>query len=164
VVVGVGTVLADDPQLTVRRVPGPSPVRVIIDPKGRISRSARALADDGVRCIVLGAETCGGFRPGVETHSLPCDDGLIEPSSIMRALAARGLRRILVEGGARTISGFLQAGCLDRLHVMVAPLILGSGPSGVVLPPIDRLESAIHPRTRVHPLGRDVLFDCDLRS
>jgi riboflavin-specific deaminase-like protein len=164
VVVGVGTVLADDPQLTVRRIPGPHPVRVIIDPKGRVPRGARALADDGVRCIILGGETCAGFGPGVEARTMLCEHGRIEPRSIVRELAAQGLRRILVEGGARTISGFLQAGCLDRLHVMVAPLILGSGPAGIVLPPIDRLNDAIRPRTRVHQLGCDMLFDCDLRS
>ncbi len=52
----------------------------------------------------------------------------IEPAAILAALAERGLRRILIEGGADTVSRFLAARCLDRLHVVVAPIILGSGP------------------------------------
>ena len=53
VVVGVGTAVTDDPQLTVRRVSGPSPVRVVIDPRGRLSAAARLLVDDGIRRIVI---------------------------------------------------------------------------------------------------------------
>ena len=83
------------------------------------------------------------------------------PAAILAALQARGLRRVLVEGGAQTVSTFLSAGCLDRLHVVVAPMILGSGVTGLDLPPIARCGGL---PMRVHPLGSDVLFDCDLRS
>ena len=66
VVVGIGTVLADDPQLTVRRVNGPHPARVVIDPNGKLPRTARVLADDGVRRIVItdepGTRSAAGRR------------------------------------------------------------------------------------------------------
>jgi diaminohydroxyphosphoribosylaminopyrimidine deaminase/5-amino-6-(5-phosphoribosylamino)uracil reductase len=74
------------------------------------------------------------------------------------------LRRILIEGGARTVSGFMSAGCLDRLHVMVAPVIIGNGRTGMTLAPIDRMDHALRPPTRSYPLGEDVLFDCDLSA
>ena len=85
-------------------------------------------------------------------------------AAILAALAARGLRRMLIEGGAETVSRFVAAGCLDRLHVMVAPIILGSGRSSLTLPPIERADQALRAPMRVHLLGDDVLFDCDLSA
>jgi diaminohydroxyphosphoribosylaminopyrimidine deaminase/5-amino-6-(5-phosphoribosylamino)uracil reductase len=165
VVIGIGTALADDPQLTVRRVPGPQPARVVIDARGRLSSSARLLAPDGVRRLVIAGT---GARPplpsDIEIVALPRADGHIAPQAILAALAERGLRRILIEGGADTVSRFLAARCLDRLHLMVAPIILGSGRTGFTLPPIDRVDEAILTPMRMHRLGDDVLFDCDLSA
>jgi riboflavin biosynthesis pyrimidine reductase len=81
---------------------------------------------------------------------------------MLLALAERGFRRILIEGGADTVSRFLAAGCLDRLHVVVAPIIIGAGPSSITLPPIARLEQALRAPMRAHILGDEVLLDCDL--
>jgi riboflavin-specific deaminase-like protein len=163
VVIGVGTALADDPQLTVRRVSGPQPARVVIDARGRLSDSAKLFADDGTRRIVIAG---AGVRPplpsGIEIVGLPRTDGQIAPAAILSALAERGMRRVLIEGGADTVSRFLAANCLDRLHIMVAPIILGSGRPSFALPPIDRVDEAALLSMRVHHLGDDVLFDCDL--
>ena len=165
VVIGIGTALADDPQLTVRRVSGPHPARVVIDPSGRLPASARLLANDGVRRIVLSAS---GPRPslpqGIEIVELPKSHGLIAPSAILAALAERGLHRILIEGGADTVSRFLAAGCLDRLHVIVAPIVLGSGRVGLTLPPIERADQALRAPMHVHRLDDEVLLDCDLSA
>ena len=81
---------------------------------------------------------------------------------VSAALAARGLRRLLIEGGARTVSAFLAAGALHRLHVCVAPLLIGSGLPGLTLPPVARLDEALRPTAGVYCLGPDVLFDLDL--
>jgi diaminohydroxyphosphoribosylaminopyrimidine deaminase/5-amino-6-(5-phosphoribosylamino)uracil reductase len=165
VVVGIGTALADDPQLTVRRVTGPSPARVVIDPHGRLPAAARLLAEDGVRRLVVTTRaSCPPLLDGVERLTLPDRGGAIAPSAILAGLASCGFRRILIEGGANTVSRFLVAGCLDRLHVVVAPLILGAGKPSFTLPPIDRVESALRPPMRTHLLGDEVLFDCDLSA
>ena len=163
VVIGVGTAVADDPLLTVRRVGGPHPVRVIIDPNGRLPACARALRDDGVARLLI---TKHGTRPpaGIEQIALPVENGEVAPASILASLAARGLRRILVEGGADTISRFLAAGCLDRLHVVIAPIIIGAGPTSVSLPPIAKLEHARRAPMRAHSLGDELLLDCDLSA
>ena len=165
VVVGIGTALADDPQLTVRRVSGPQPARVVIDPEGRLPKSARLLADDNVRRIVV---TANGVQPalpkGSEIVELPKSNGEIAPAAIVAALAERGLKRILVEGGPDTVSRFLRAGCLDRLHVVVAPIVLGSGRAGLTLPPIERADQALRAPMHVHRLDDEVLFDCDLSA
>jgi diaminohydroxyphosphoribosylaminopyrimidine deaminase / 5-amino-6-(5-phosphoribosylamino)uracil reductase len=165
VIVGIGTVVADDPQLTVRNVAGPHPARVVIDPNGRLCADARIFADDGVRRVLITAEGARCAPPsGVETIALPTTDGQIAPSAILAALAARGMRRMLIEGGANTVSRFLAAGCLDRLHVIVAPIILGAGGPGLTVPPLQRADQAPRMPIRVHKIEDDVLFDCDLSA
>ena len=163
VVVGVGTALADNPQLTVRQVAGPQPARAVIDPRGRLGANAKLFADDGVQRLLI---TTDGSRatppPGVEVITLPAEDGNIAPSAIVASLAAAGMRRILIEGGADTVSRFIAARCLDRLHVNVAPVILGAGGPGIDLPPLERADQAHRMPVRVHKIEDDVLFDCDL--
>lgn len=165
VVIGVGTALADDPQLTVRRVAGRNPARVVIDPNGRLPASARLLASDGVRRIVITSPDVRLDLPkDIAIVPLPRQQGEIEPADILAALAAQGFRRLLVEGGANTVSRFLAAGCLDRLHVVVAPVIFGSGRAGLTLPVIGRADEALRPPIHVHRLDNEVLFDCDLSA
>ena len=71
---------------------------------------------------------------------------------------------ILVEGGGVTVSRFLEAGLLDRLHLTVAPILMGSGRRGITLPPIETLDQALRPPCRHFSLGDDLLFDMDLSS
>jgi riboflavin-specific deaminase-like protein len=172
VVVGVGTVIADDPMLSVRRVAPRAadrqPARVVIDPHGRLPASSRMLAADGARRIVVRREGSGPgpeLPAGVETLAVTPDHALIHPRDIVAALFGLGLRRLLIEGGAWTVSSFVDAGVVDRLHVLVAPMILGSGKTGLSLAPVARLDQARRPATAVHVLDDgDVLFDCDLRT
>jgi riboflavin-specific deaminase-like protein len=164
VVVGIGTVLADDPRLTVRGMAGRSPARVVIDPGQRLPAAARLLADDGVPCVAI-VRAGTDKRLGQRQACVPIvarGDGHLSPRAIIAALHARGWRRLLIEGGATTVSRFLADGCLDRLHLAVAPLLIGSGPVGLVLPPIDRLDEALRPVVRHFPLGEDLLFDIAL--
>ena len=165
VVVGVGTVLADNPRLNVRRVTGRSPARVVIDPSGKLPAGALCLtaADGAARYVVRAG--AGPAPAGVEAIRVERMGDRLPPQAIVAALYARGLRRLLIEGGAMTVSTFLAAGAVDRLHLLVAPVILGSGKPGLTLPPIARLSQALRPATRVHVLADgDVLFDCDLRT
>ncbi len=162
-IVGVGTIIADDPRLTVRLCEGASPVRVVIDPEGRVPRDARCLTDNAVETVLI-------HRQGVSVDDRSITvatgaDNTLEPRAILDALATRGFRRVLVEGGPTTLSHFLDAGAIDELHVMVAPKIFGSGREGITLPPIDTLDEALTPRTvtRLFDDG-DVLFQCDLRG
>ncbi len=166
VVVGIGTVIADDPQLNVRRVEGRDPARVVIDPNGRLPVTARILRDDGARRLVLRRAGRGEKLPeGVEEVILDGRDaGPVAPQQILKLLRQAGFRRILLEGGARTISDFLAARCIDRLHMLMAPMLIGSGKPGIALPPIETLDDALRPATSAYLLeGGDVLFDCDLR-
>ena len=162
VIVGVGTVHNDDPRLSVRHVDGVDPARVVIDGRGRVPAGARIFRPDGARRIVI--QSGDTPRPdGVEVVRLTSRGGDLDPRDILAALRERGLCRILVEGGAATLSHFIGAGLIDRLHVSIAPLIIGAGPSGLALPPVVTLREAIRPETRAYQLGTDILYDCNLR-
>lgn len=158
VLVGANTVRIDDPQLTVRRVSGPSPVRVVVDPRATLPRDRAVFAGEGA----LRVTTVDTGEP--DAVVLPARDGVIDPRAIVAALAARGLRRILVEGGGVTVSRFVAAGAVDRLHLVVASVLVGAGRAALTLPePLAAtLDRCPRPRVRAVPLGDDVLLDCAL--
>ncbi len=166
VLVGVGTVIADDPMLTVRRVAGRNPARVVIDPTGRCPTHAKVFKDDGVRRILIHAaqaNVCGPMR--AEQIALEAHGRTLLPGDIVNALFSIGLRSMLVEGGAWTISQFIDADAVDRLHILTSPLILGGGKPGLQLRPVASLAQARRPTASVHVLpDGDVLFDCDMRN
>lgn len=169
VVVGIGTVLADDPQLNVRRCEGRNPARVIIDAKGRLPAAAKCLdGTDGVaRHVIRAGGCCGEKLPaGVNIVELPAGpDGHFAMADIAAVLDRLGFDRVLIEGGARIVSQAIDAGIVDRLHLMISPVIIGSGRNGLDLRPIDRLKDAVRPTVDVIPLGEgDVLFDCAFRQ
>jgi diaminohydroxyphosphoribosylaminopyrimidine deaminase/5-amino-6-(5-phosphoribosylamino)uracil reductase len=167
VLVGVRTVELDDPQLTTRLVPGEHPTRVVLDPHGKLASGYKVLEDAVAPTLVCTLDSAlprDKKRGHVEWLPVPSSDGSFHVRALLEVLAARGLSRVFVEGGGVTISRFITARVLDRLHVSVAPMILGSGAPAFALPPIDRLEEALTPRCRHFSLGRDILFDCELQT
>jgi 3,4-dihydroxy 2-butanone 4-phosphate synthase / GTP cyclohydrolase II len=164
VVVGAQTVTADDPQLTTRAVPGPSPVRLIIDPSGRIPGDARVLTDGRTKtlwCVAAEVATPPELSDHVDVVTLPIEAGRFEPEAVLAMLRARGLGRMLVEGGGRTVSEFLAAGVLDRLYLTTAPILVGDGIPGVRFAGADLLADALTASVRRFSLGRDhcTVFD-----
>jgi riboflavin-specific deaminase-like protein len=164
VVVGARTVERDNPQLTTRLVAGDNPARVVIDPSLRLSSKLRVFEEPAARTLVLCARGRRQARKlgEAEIVEVPASDGVLTPDAVIRSLRDRGLARIFIEGGGITVSRFLEARRLDRLHVTICPLFIGRGKPGIVLPAIDRLDGALRPRTRRFALGEDVLFDCRL--
>ncbi len=166
VVVGAGTVASDDPRLTVRRVEGPDPVRIVLDPDGRLDPDRRVFTDGAAPTLWVReesrAEREAAVGAGVEVVGLPAGDEGFAPGDIVEMLARRGMERVLVEGGGVTVSRFLAAGALHRLHVSVAPLVIGSGRPSLTLPPVASLDRALRPPVRHFRLGSDLLFDLDL--
>jgi diaminohydroxyphosphoribosylaminopyrimidine deaminase/5-amino-6-(5-phosphoribosylamino)uracil reductase len=161
VVVGAETVRRDDPLLTVRRCSGANPVRVVLDPKLSLCDGCTLFADGASASLVIAAADAPRRDPdGVAVLRLPAEDGEIAPATIRDALAERGLRFLFIEGGGRTVSRFLAAGQLDRLQLAVAPVIIGSGRPGIVLPAIASIEAGLRPATRRFELGADTLFEC----
>jgi len=164
VVVGAGTVHHDDPRLTTREVPGPHPVRVVLDCDRRLGAAFGVFRDGPPTLLACAADAPGGATHGAaEILRVPRDAaGGIDLRALLDALAARGLTRVFVEGGGVTVSRFLLAGLLDRLHVTVAPVLLGSGIPAFTLPEAARIADGLRFAWTVHPLDPDVLFDIAL--
>ncbi|WP_369052320.1 RibD family protein [Kineococcus terrestris] len=157
VVVGPGTVHHDDPRLTVRAVPGPDPRRVVLDPAGRLRE--RALLRDP---STLWFTQCPVDSPGAQVVVLDVGSG---PAEVLAVLREHGLRRVLVEGGGRTVSQWVDAGVVDRLFLTIAPLVIGrGGRRGLSLPDVEPLSACRRPPAHRHVLGEDVCWELDLRA
>lgn len=174
VLVGAGTVAIDDPQLTTRRVPGPLPVRVVMDPAARLDGLARVFRDGQAPSLwVCDARHADAARARLQgapasTAALPVEGLLDGPRGCraeraVDALAARGLRLLFVEGGGVTVSRFFAAGALDRLHLMVAPVLIGQGRRGLQVPAHDVMARCPRPPASTLRLGEDMLWDLVLR-
>lgn len=171
VLVGAGTVATDNPQLTTRRVPGPQPVRVVVDPAARLDGRSRVFQDGqapsiwvcDARHAAQAHERLGGAPTEVLAVDGLLDDGDgYRPALVAQALATRGLRVLFVEGGGMTVSRFFTAGILSRLHLVIAPVLIGQGRRGLRAPAHDVMADCPRPPTRTLPLGEDVLWDLDL--
>jgi riboflavin biosynthesis pyrimidine reductase len=95
---------------------------------------------------------------------VPRTAGGIDLAAAVALLRARGLHALFVEGGGRTVSAFLDSGLVDRLQIAIAPLVTGRGRPGLTLAPRPTLADGLRPASRLFRMGRDVLFDCDLRA
>ncbi len=167
VLVGVGTVQHDDPQLTVRRCYGRNPVRVVVDPDRRLAGHERVFRDGAAPTLVLvAADRCRDGEALGHAELVPVErtDAGLDPRGIRALLARRGLPTLFIEGGGVTVSRFLAAGALDRLQITVVPLILGSGRPSIRLPEVTDLHGCLRPRTRRLALGDDLLVECDFRA
>ncbi|MDO9438891.1 RibD family protein [Hydrogenophaga sp.] len=177
VIVGAGTVAIDNPQLTTRRVPGPQPMRVVLDPAARLDGQSRVFRDGQAPSLWVcdarhahQARLRLGDLKAPHTTEVLAVDGLLDatgasrPERAVAALGQRGLRLLFVEGGGMTVSRFFKAGALDRLHLVVAPVLIGNGRRGLQVPAHDVMADCPRPRARTLALGEDMLWDLALRS
>lgn len=168
ILVGVGTVLRDNPRLTVRLVDGSDPLRVVVDSALRTPLGAAVLADGAARGTLLAACTTAEparvaalDRLGAAVLLLPPDaTGQVPLDLLLEALSGRGMRSLMVEGGARIITALLRARLVDRLVVTVAPKLLGAGIEAIGDLGIDDLSQALTlSDLRVTPYGADLVLD-----
>jgi riboflavin-specific deaminase-like protein len=170
VLVGIGTVLRDDPRLTVRLVPGESPLRVVVDTALRSPLQCHLLSEEPARTVIAAAEgACEARATAIRergarilpTRSTP--DGRLDLADLLGRLAAEGVESLMVEGGACIVTSLLRARLVDRLVISVAPKLLGAGIEAIGDLGIRRLADALtFKRTSVRQLGDDVIFDCEL--
>jgi GTP cyclohydrolase II len=170
VAVGAGTVLADNPLLTVRMVPGASPIRVILDSTLRLPSDAHVFGADA-RTIVLTTERSSPARRanlqerGVTVAVVrEAPDGIDLPDGLAK-LQQLGIRSLLVEGGARVITSMLRERLVDRMVVAVAPLLLGKGIEALGDLGINLVADGLQLANRtVHQAGSDLLIAGDLNA
>lgn len=171
VVVGAGSAAIDNPQLTTRRVAGDNPVRVVLDPDLRLAPTLRVFTDRQAPTLLV----CDAAREAEAARRMDAEQvlgvpGLVDANGTMdlrvllAALGRRGLRVLFVEGGGITVSRFIAQGCMDRLHLSVAPVFIGGGRPGLLLPSSAAMRDCPRPASRVFRMGADVMWDLDLRS
>jgi len=170
VLVGAGTVIADDPRLTTRLVEGPSPIRIVADSTLRLPRSAKLVTDGAAPTILATTDRAPQERrrafttAGVDVVVLPATpDGRVDLGELLDELGRRGLGSVLVEGGAGLITALLREHRVRRLVVTIAPMILGAGIEAVGDLDIVRLRDALaFRRATFSQVGPDVIFDGEL--
>jgi 3,4-dihydroxy 2-butanone 4-phosphate synthase/GTP cyclohydrolase II len=168
VLVGVGTVVSDDPQLTVRMVPGASPVRVVLDSTLRTPSTARVL-DDAAATILFTTDRATPERVDelrarqIGVRLVPAGPGGADLTSALTDLHATGVRSLLVEGGAKVITSVLAEGLADRLIVAVAPTIVGAGTEAIGDLGISTVASGVRLTNRsLHVMADDLLIAWDV--
>jgi GTP cyclohydrolase II len=169
VMAGIGTVINDDPRLTVRLVSGSSPIRVILDSELRMPAGAKVLTEEGTT-VVLTTERSEPRRrtalagKGAEVVVLPQREDRVDLGQALLYLRKRGVESLLVEGGAKVITSLLTSGGLtDRLVVSIAPRVLGRGIEAVGDLGISDVASGLDlGDPTVHLVGRDVVLGADL--
>lgn len=131
VLVGIGTVLADDPELTTRMVTGKNPVRVVLDSRLRISLMATVL-NPAAETIIFTSNEADEVKaealaalPNVEVVRLAAHNGRLPVAQVVAALAERGITSLLVEGGSSVLGAFYDAGLADRVYAFIAPKLIG---------------------------------------
>jgi 5-amino-6-(5-phosphoribosylamino)uracil reductase/diaminohydroxyphosphoribosylaminopyrimidine deaminase/5-amino-6-(5-phosphoribosylamino)uracil reductase len=167
VMVGIGTVLADNPKLTVRLVPGRSPLRVVADSTLRIPAEMHLLSDGAAETLIATTTRAPAERvielkrQGARVMVLePDEDGRVDLAHLLAHLRAEGVESVLVEGGGCLITSALSAGVVDRLVACIAPKVVGAGIDAVGDLNIQRLADAVtFSSASFTPLGCDMIFD-----
>ena len=167
ILVGIGTVLADDPRLTVRLVAGPNPQPIIVDSQLRLPLTAKLLTEHPCKPIVATTQTADpqkaaalAARGAALLHLPATKDGRVSLPHLLTSLHQRGIRSLMVEGGAGIITSFLAGQLVDRLVVTVAPLLVG-GLNAVGNLNGHGLPQLKNPQTQW--LGKDMILSGDVR-
>ena len=171
VMVGVNTVLADDPRLTARTCHGRGgtshrqPLRVVVDDVGRMPLNAAMLAEPGETLLALGRqatskEKAAYRKAGAAVVELPSADGLVDLKKLLEYLAGRSITSLMVEGGGALLGSLFDAALVDKVVCFVAPAIIGGARAKVPVAGrgVDRMAEAIRlKRVTVGRLGDDVM-------
>lgn len=168
ILVGAGTVQRDDPQLTVRKVQGRNPLRVVLDGRLSVKPNAKVFKTRNAQTIVLTSTLAMKKYPrkvgqltmrGVDVLSVERNTDL-DPKAVLAVLGEMNISSVLVEGGAHTISRFLEEGLVQKVHCFIAPKILGAGLEGWRLQSGRRLSQSIQLKNvRLRMVGKDLLLE-----
>ena len=168
VLVGAGTAVADDPLLTVRMVPGASPIRVVLDSTLRVPLDAQVFGPDAATVILTSERSSPDRRTELRLRGVKVEvvreapDGIDLAAGLAR-LRSLGIRCLLVEGGSRVITSALREQLADRVVVAVAPLLLGKGTDAVGDLGASLVRDGLRLVNRtVHQLGPDLVVAGDL--
>ena len=165
VLVGVKTVISDDPQLTVRHVPGKDPVRIVLDGHGTIPLAARLLHKAGRTLVVTAAmaeeKEAALHAIGADVWHFPNEEGHVDLHAFLTRLGEAEIDSVLVEGGGETVAAFFEAKLVDKVSFFIAPILLGgrSAVPAVGGTGVESISNAIRLREiEVVRIGKDILI------
>ncbi len=173
ILVGVGTVLKDNPKLTCRIPHKTDPVRIVLDSHLSIPTESELVKSAyAYETLIITAEGVQNEKrelltnAGVEVMNARLSvDGHVDLNSALQLLAARGIDSILVEGGSRIITSFLKERLVSKIYITMAPIIIGQGVPAVGDLGVRSLREAITPlRIKTKKMGKDLVWELDLET
>lgn len=168
ILVGSSTVVVDDPLLTARPDgvdAARQPLRVVVDTRGRVPPMAQVFTGPAKTMVATSADAPAEWRSAIEARgaeviSFPLDHGRVDVRALVEELGKRDVLTLLVEGGGVILGSFFDAGLVDKLHAVIAPMIVGAAdaPAAVAGAGADRMAQALRlQETTVERLGEDIL-------
>ena len=160
VLVGVNTIIKDNPLLTTRKIKGPNPIRLIIDPTLKLTNKYKIFKDDNKNIIFTNSSKEKKF---INTTIVKFPKKNFT-QNIYDYLEKASLQTILIEGGPTTLSHFIELKLLNYMQFIISPTIIGSGIDSVRLKPISNLKNALRAKNTICKLGKEIIVTLDFNS
>ena len=160
VLVGVNTVIKDNPLLTTRKIKGSSPVRLIIDPSLKLSNKYKIFKDNNQNIIF----TNSNKQKKINNTLIVKFPKKNFTNNIFKYLKKTSFKNILVEGGPTTLSNFIEMKLLNYMQFIISPTLIGSGIDSLKLKPITNLKNAIRVENTISKLGKEIVMTLNLNS
>ena len=160
VLVGVNTIIKDNPLLTTRKIKGPNPIRLIIDPTLKLTNKYKIFKDDNKNIIFTNSSKEKKF---INTTIVKFPKKNFT-QNIYDYLEKTSLQTILIEGGPTTLSHFIELKLLNYMQFIISPTIIGSGIDSVRLKPISDLKNALRAKNTICNLGKEIIVTLDFNS
>ena len=160
VLVGVNTIIKDNPLLTTRKIKGQNPTRLIIDPSLKLTNKYKIFKDNNKNIIF----TNSSKRKKLYNTTIVKFPKKNFTLNIYKYLKKTSLKTILIEGGPKTLSHFIELKLLNYMQFIISPTIIGSGIDSLKLKPITNLKNAIRKKNTISKLGKEIIVTLDFNS
>ena len=160
VLVGVNTIMKDNPFLTTREIKGDNPIRLIIDPSLKLTNRYNIFKDNNKNIIFTNSSKEKKLK-NTSIVKFPKKNFTL---SIFKYLKKTSLKTILIEGGPTTLSHFIEHKLINYMQFIISPTIIGSGIDSLKLKPISDLKNAIRVKNTINKLGKEIIVTLDFNS
>jgi riboflavin-specific deaminase-like protein len=160
VLVGVNTIIKDNPLLTTRKIKGQNPTRLIIDPSLKLTNKYKIFKDKNTNIVFTTSNKTKKLN-NTTIVKLPKKDFTL---SVYKFLKKTSLKYILIEGGPTTLSHFIEQNLINYMQFIISPTLIGSGINSVKLKPITNLKKAIRRKSSFAKLGKEIVATLDFNS
>ena len=160
VLVGVNTIIKDNPLLTTRKITGSNPIRIIIDPSLKLTNKYKIFKDNNTNIIFTNTSSKKKLKNSV-IITFPKKNFT---KNIYKYLKSMSLNNILIEGGPTTLSKFIDLKLLNIMQFIISPTLIGSGIDSLKLKPITNLNKAIRVKNTISKLGKEIIVTLDFNS